>query len=196
MIRFPRVCKDVDCLKLFTVSLSDRAKHWFEGIDRSTIRSWKELQKLFLNTYFPPCLAQKLMDEINHFIQMDEEIIYEVWEHYKDLLRKCSQHGLTESKQNTTLFSGLTEETQEKMNISAGGIFVHRSNAECKRIIEEMVVNSNRSWGRGQCTRGQVAAALNPKYDSLLAEVKLLRRQQEKDRHRLQQANVVQNQSM
>lgn len=88
-----------------------------------------------------------MIDEINHFIQMDDESMYEVWERYKDLLRRCPQHMKSENQLITTFHSGLTEEIQENMNFTAGGTFVHKFNIECKRIIEEMAANSNRSSG-------------------------------------------------
>lgn len=66
--RINRVSKDAIHLRMFPFSLRDRAKHWFDGIDRSNIYSWADLRKQFLDTYFPPCLAQKVMDEINHFV--------------------------------------------------------------------------------------------------------------------------------
>lgn len=93
-IRINQLSKDDIQLKLFTFSLHDIAKHWFDEIDLSNIRSWVELRKLFLDTYFPPCLAQKVMDEINHFVQIDDKSIYEAWERYENLLWKCPQHGL------------------------------------------------------------------------------------------------------
>lgn len=99
--------------------LRERAKHQFNEIHRSTIRSWEELRKVFLNTYLPPCLAQKVMDEISHFVQMDDESIYEAWEYSNDLLRRCPRYGFSEVKQITTFFSGLTEETYEKMNYTS-----------------------------------------------------------------------------
>lgn len=73
---------------------------------------------------------------------------------------------------------------------------MHRFNMECKRIIEEMAANINRSWGCGQRACRQVAIISDPKYDALMAEVKLLMKQQEDAIHALLQANVVQRKVM
>lgn len=97
------------------------------------------------------------MDEINHFVQLDDETMYEAWEMYKDLLRSCPQHGMPENKQITTFFSCLIEETQEKVNQTADETFVNRPHAEAKRVIEEMVAINNRTWARSQHGCGSVA---------------------------------------
>ncbi|NAW23538.1 hypothetical protein FGF82_23740, partial [Salmonella sp. gx-f9] len=44
--------------------------------------------------YFPPNKNAKLRNEITTFQQMDDESLYEAWERYKELLRKCPHHGI------------------------------------------------------------------------------------------------------
>ena len=44
--------------------------------------------------YFPPGKIVKLRNDITNFIQLTDESLYEAWERYRDLQRKCPHHGL------------------------------------------------------------------------------------------------------
>ncbi|PPD90687.1 hypothetical protein GOBAR_DD12374 [Gossypium barbadense] len=44
--------------------------------------------------YFPPSKNAKLRNEITTFQQLDDESLYEAWERFKELLRKCPHYGI------------------------------------------------------------------------------------------------------
>eukprot|EP00257_Ricinus_communis_P015499 XP_015573425.1 uncharacterized protein LOC107261098 [Ricinus communis] len=54
-------------LRLFPLSLRDRAKRWLQSLPPNTIITWNSL--------------------------FDDESMYNTWERYKDLLRCCPHHG-------------------------------------------------------------------------------------------------------
>ena len=81
-------------LRLFPFSLKDRASTWEENIPTGQIATWDEMVVVFLHKFFPPGRTAQLMDEITHFAQWDQESLYEAWERYKDMLKKCPHHSL------------------------------------------------------------------------------------------------------
>ena len=83
------------CLMLFLPSLKDKAKMWFNSLSKESIAMLEEMANKFLIKYFPPSKLVKLRGNITSFSQFDNEPIYELWKRYKDLIRKCSHHGLS-----------------------------------------------------------------------------------------------------
>ncbi|KAA3461968.1 Retrovirus-related Pol polyprotein from transposon opus [Gossypium australe] len=55
----------------------------------------------FLLKYFPPAKTAKLMNDISSFAQIDLETLYDAWERFNDLLRRCPHHGLPFLPSNT-----------------------------------------------------------------------------------------------
>ncbi|XP_073057233.1 uncharacterized protein [Primulina eburnea] len=80
-------------LLVFPFSLRDQARRWLQSLPLGSIRTWPELAKKFLSKYFPPGKSAQLKIEISNFRQTDFEQLYEAWERYKELLRRCPNHG-------------------------------------------------------------------------------------------------------
>ena len=76
-------------LKLFPFSLRDRARQWLMSLPTGSIGTWEEMTERFLTKFFPPSKASQLRSEIGSFRQNDFEQLYEAWERFKDLLRRC-----------------------------------------------------------------------------------------------------------
>ncbi|GJZ94668.1 hypothetical protein Tco_0666871 [Tanacetum coccineum] len=83
-------------LRVFPISLTGAISHWLRNEPISLIKTWEDLKTKFLNKYCPPGRIAKKMEEINNFQQEPDEILYQAWEHFKELLMKCPQHYLTE----------------------------------------------------------------------------------------------------
>ena len=80
------------CLCLFPFSLRDKA--WLHSLPLGSIRTWDALTKVFLTKFFPPKKTASLRNQITSFTQREDELFYEAWERFKDLLRLCPHHGL------------------------------------------------------------------------------------------------------
>ena len=80
-------------LRLFPFSLRDKARGWLQSVQPGSITTWEELAQRFLSKFFPPSKTSQLRSEIAQFWQLDFEPLYESWEWFKDLIRRCSQHG-------------------------------------------------------------------------------------------------------
>ena len=90
----PGVSEDAFRLKLFPYSLKDKAKSWLNSLEPNSIHTWNELAEKFLSKYFPPIKNARMRNEITSFRQRDSESLFEAWERWKELLRKCPHHGL------------------------------------------------------------------------------------------------------
>ena len=64
-------------MRMFGFSLRSQAKEWFKSLDRSRITTWEQLCEKFLSKYFPPAKAQKIIAEISHFSQLEDESLFE-----------------------------------------------------------------------------------------------------------------------
>ena len=61
----------------------------------------------FVSKFFPPAKTARLRIEISNFFQQEGETLYEAWERYKELLRKCPHHGIPLWLQVQTFYNGL-----------------------------------------------------------------------------------------
>nr|XP_027109803.1 uncharacterized protein LOC113729769 [Coffea arabica] len=93
-IKFNGVSDDAIKLRLFPFSLKDKAKIWLQSHPPNTFTTWAELAKAFLNKFFPPEKTARLRMDITSFSQQEGETLYEAWEHYRELERRCPHHDL------------------------------------------------------------------------------------------------------
>jgi len=59
-----------------------------------SITSWEDLVQKCLAKFFPPAKTTKICIEILNFSEFESDPLYEVWERYKNLLRRSPHHGL------------------------------------------------------------------------------------------------------
>ena len=77
MQRITCVSTDVIKLRLFPLSLKDKAKTWFDSLPKNTIATWDEMTNKFLTKYIPPAKSAKFRGDITTFTQFDTEFIYD-----------------------------------------------------------------------------------------------------------------------
>jgi len=131
-VKMNGVSNDAIKLRLFPFSLQDRAKDWLETIPPDSITTWEILAQVFLNKYFPPAKSQRLRTEIGTFCQLEDEQLYEAWERYKDLLRRCPQHGYPDWLQIQLFYDGLASSTKSILDATAGWSIFFK---ECSRSL-------------------------------------------------------------
>ena len=88
------VTDDAIRIRIFSFSLKDKAKAWLNSLLAGSITNWATLAQKFLAKYFPLAKTVKLRNDIINFMQFDQESMYEAWERYKDLLKRCPYHEL------------------------------------------------------------------------------------------------------
>ncbi|KAF7832384.1 uncharacterized protein G2W53_014717 [Senna tora] len=114
------VSDDAIRLRLFPFSLRDKAKFWLQSLPEGSISTWEELAQQFLTKYFPPGKTAKMRNDITSFVLLDNESLYEAWERFKELLRKCPHHGLPKWLQVQTFYNGLSSEIRTSIDAAAG----------------------------------------------------------------------------
>ena len=113
------VSDDAIRLRLFPFSLRDKAKAWLNSLPQGAITTWEELAQRFLAKFFPPAKTAKMRNDITQFMQYDMESLYEAWERYKDMLRRCPHHGLPKWLQVQTFYNGLSGNTKTLVDAAA-----------------------------------------------------------------------------
>ncbi|KAK5819638.1 hypothetical protein PVK06_024655 [Gossypium arboreum] len=99
----------------------------------------------FLLKYFSPAKTTKLRNDIASFVQMDLETLYDAWERYKDLLRRCPHHGLPLWLQVQTFYNGVNPSTRQMIDAAAGGTMNNKTPEDAYKFIEETSLN-NYQW--------------------------------------------------
>ena len=82
-IKYNGVTEEALRLRLFPLSLGDRANHWFKSQPPDSITSWNDLVQKFLTKFFPPAKIAQLVQEINTFRQLEGENLSE---HGRDVM--------------------------------------------------------------------------------------------------------------
>ncbi|NAW23488.1 retrotransposon gag domain-containing protein, partial [Salmonella sp. gx-f9] len=139
------VSNDAIRLRLFPFSLRNKAKQWLNSLPRGSITTWEQMTEKFLLKYFSPAKTAKLRNDISSFVQMDLETLYDAWERYKDLLRRCPHHGLPLWLQVQTFHNGLNPSTQQMIDASTIGTINNKTPEDIYEFIEEMSLN-NYQW--------------------------------------------------
>nr|GEV30938.1 ribonuclease H-like domain-containing protein [Tanacetum cinerariifolium] len=130
------VPNDVIKLMMFSYSLEGNARVWYDKEPPNSILTWEDLVNKFMNQFFPPSKTTHLKNEISRFIQRFEETFGEAWERFKEMLRACPHHGITELAQIDTFYNGLNDNDQDSLNAAAGGNLLSKTTREALQIIE------------------------------------------------------------
>ena len=88
-VKMNGVTEDVIRMRLFPFLLRDKARGWLNSLQPGSIGTWEELAQRFLSKSFPPSKTSQLRGEIAQFRQMDFKPLYEAWERFKDMIKRC-----------------------------------------------------------------------------------------------------------
>ncbi|KAK8935601.1 hypothetical protein KSP39_PZI013849 [Platanthera zijinensis] len=135
-------------LRLFPFSLEGKARDWLNSLPNGSITTWAILIEKFLAKYFPPSKTAKLMRDISTFMQGNGETLYDAWERFKELLRKCPHHGLATHQQVWTFYNGLQTSTMIQVDGAAGGSLMNKYPEDAYEILEDLSSNNYHSFER------------------------------------------------
>ncbi|KAF7810605.1 uncharacterized protein G2W53_037348 [Senna tora] len=175
------VFDDAIRLRLFPFLLRDKAKVWLQSLPEGSISTWEALAQQFLTQYFPPGKTAKMRNDITFFVVLDNESLYEAWERFKELLRKCPHHGLPKWLQVQTFYNGLSSEIRTSIDATAGGALMSKPVDAAYTLLETMSSN-NHQWHSDRNVHARVAgvqdsdmfASLSSQIVALTKEVKSL----------------------
>ncbi|XP_062104720.1 uncharacterized protein LOC133816003 [Humulus lupulus] len=163
--------------------LANFLESWLISLEANSITTWEELTQKFLAKFFPPSLPARYRGEINNFHQNDGELLYDGWERFKELLRKCPHHGIEKWMLVHIFYNGLCGTTRTIIDAAFGGAFMSKSANEAYDLLEEMAMN-NYQWPSKRETTKKVAGVHELDAISMLsAQVATLTKQ-------LQQNNI------
>ncbi|KAL0285915.1 UNVERIFIED_CONTAM: hypothetical protein Sradi_7160700 [Sesamum radiatum] len=94
-----------------------------------------------------------MLNEITFFVQLDRESLYDAWERFKSMLRKCPHHELPVWRQVQTFYNGVTLANRATIDAAAGGTIMKKLPSEAFNIIDEIATNLY-SYGqeRAECS--------------------------------------------
>ena len=158
--KLPGVTEEALRLKLFPYSLRDRARAWLNSLPPDSVATWDDLAERFLKKYFPSTKNAQLRVDITSFKQMEGESLYETWERFKELLRKCPHHGIPHWMQMETFYNGLNASNRTLVDASANGALLSKSYNEAYAILERMATN-NSQWPTDRLSEGRRVAGIH-----------------------------------
>ena len=169
-------------MRLFPLSLGERARHWLTSQPPDSITSLNDLEQKFLTKFFPPLKIAQLVQEINTFRQLEGENLDEAWERFHELLRRCPHHRLTRWMQVHTFYNGLSDSTRTVVDALVVGALMKKTTNQAYGILEDMATNNNQ-WPRHRLIPRKVVEGKDTKVLSNLVNhvvqlTKQLQRQQ------------------
>ena len=135
--KITRATHDALRLRLFPYSLRDRARAWLNSLPSDCITTWNDLADKFLMKYVPPIKNAKLQNEITSFHLLEDEILYEACERFKELLRRCPLHGIPCCIQLETFYNRLNPSMRLMVDSSANGALLSKSYTEAYEVFAE-----------------------------------------------------------
>ncbi|KAK4271099.1 hypothetical protein QN277_019840 [Acacia crassicarpa] len=137
-IKMNGVPEDALRLRLFPFSLTGKARAWLRSCPTGSLSTWDIITTKFLKNFFPSSKYTKLMSDISCFTQGNGESFCEAWERFKELLRKCPQHGLQDYDQAIIFFNGMLPSSRMMINAAAGGKLKNKTPEEALELFEAM----------------------------------------------------------
>nr|XP_027068970.1 uncharacterized protein LOC113694266 [Coffea arabica] len=174
----PGVTEEQIKMRAFPFSLKDSANDWLYYLSPGSITTWGQLKKKFLDKYFPASRAASLRKEICGIKQHPGESLYEYWERYKNLLRRCPQHQISEQLIIQYFYEGLIFRDRSIIDAASGGALVNKTPQEARELIEGMAENSQQFSTREDVPIRRVNEVETPSIQQQLNELTAFVRQQ------------------
>ncbi|CAM8993900.1 unnamed protein product [Rhodiola kirilowii] len=129
-------------LKAFYFSLVDSANDWFLSLPSGSIRTWDQMQKKFLDKYYPAGRAMQVRRQLQDIKQGPNETMYDYLEKFNRLERSCCTLGLPEKLIIEYLINGLTKRDKMFLDASAGGSIMNLPLSRVRQLINSVAENA------------------------------------------------------
>ncbi|KAJ8534921.1 hypothetical protein K7X08_016649 [Anisodus acutangulus] len=104
--------------------------------------------------------AQNPVGELNNFYQLEGKSLYDAWERFKELQRKCPHHGLEQWMLVHNFYNGLCGTTHTIIDAAARWTFMSKSANEAHELLEDMTTN-NHQWSDERLTYNKNVAGVH-----------------------------------
>ncbi|XP_061350562.1 uncharacterized protein LOC133295723 [Gastrolobium bilobum] len=138
----PGVDEEQIKLRAFPFSLDNGAKDWLYYLPPSSIVSWNDMSRLFLEKFFPSSRATTIRKDISGIKQANEENMHEYWERFKRLCASCPHHQIPENLLIVYFYEGLLPMDRNLLDAASGGVLRNKTLVEAKELIAEIAANA------------------------------------------------------
>lgn len=101
----------------------------------------------FLGRYFPIHKQIAARDQILSFVQRHGEGFYDAWERYKDLIRRCPNHGLQRWLELQIFYRGLSHDARSFVDMAACGSITNKTLDDAFMHIETIAFHQFQWYG-------------------------------------------------
>ena len=137
-VKLNGVRPDVIKLQLFPFSLRDVATTWFDSLLAGSVNTWEELVEAYMSLFFPPALIAERRGEIIVFKQGEGESLYNAWERFKRLLKRCPLYGIDLLTKMDIFYYAMNYTSKCIIDASCCGDFKRRSAEDARQVIENL----------------------------------------------------------
>ncbi|XP_050877207.1 uncharacterized protein LOC127080966 [Lathyrus oleraceus] len=130
-------------LRMFQFTLAEESGEWFYSLPAGSITSWEEMEKAFLNDYFPASVFLQKRYEILNFKQKDGETLGDAYKRFKRVLVACPTHNMDSIEQMQMFVNGLKIKTKQLIDTATGGSTNFSTAIGIKKIIEAIAANEH-----------------------------------------------------
>ena len=139
IVKLNKVRPEVIKLQLFPFSLRDVAVTWFKSLPVGSMNNWEELVEAYMRKFFPHALTSERRGEIIVFKKEKDESLYNAWERYKRLLKRCSMHGIDLTTQmDICFYHSMNYTSKGIIDAASCGDFKRKSAKKAKQLIEDL----------------------------------------------------------
>ena len=147
-----------------------------------------------MERFFPPALTSERRKEIIAFKQEEEESLYNAWERYKKLLKRCPMHVIDQITQMDIFYHAMNYSSKGIIDATCYGAFKMKSTKEANQFIEDLAKSNYRApsetSGSYSILRGGGIIELN-KMSTIKAKLDALMRKVNNQKRRNHSANAV-----
>ncbi|CAA7021623.1 unnamed protein product [Microthlaspi erraticum] len=136
--------EDAIKLRLFPMSLADKAHQWEKSLPHGTITTWDECKKAFLAKFFSTGRTAKLRNEISSFIQRNNETFGEAWERLKGYTSQCPHHGFSNESILSILYRGCLARQREMLDTAKQWELPHSGCGRWLELVENIALSTER----------------------------------------------------
>ncbi|CAM8996318.1 unnamed protein product [Rhodiola kirilowii] len=129
-------------LKAFFFSLVDAANDWFLSLPSGSIRTWGQMQKKFLDKYYPAGRAIQVRRQLQEIKQGTNESMYDYLEKFNRLERSCCNLGLPEKLVVEYLLDGFRPLDKMLLDASAGGTMMSLPLSGIRELVTKVAENA------------------------------------------------------
>ncbi|KAK1683298.1 hypothetical protein QYE76_044146 [Lolium multiflorum] len=131
--------------KLFSISLSGKAAHWYKLLKNGDSLDWEDIVPLFYSKFYPPSEIHRDRNRIYNFWPHDGESIAQAWGRLKSLMLKCPIHELPGNIIIDNFYARLSFQDKTLLDTSCSGSFT-RNKEEFKRDLLNRIQENTEGW--------------------------------------------------